>query len=156
MQIPERLTRFLDDAKVSYEIVHHPEAFTAQELAHEEGVKGRNHAKVVMVKCDGSPMMTVLPADHRVDLEKLEKVVGNKTELATEEEFASLFPDCAIGTMPPFGGLYDVPAWVDRSLTEDEFIVFEAGTHTDAIRMSYEDYERIAGAKLADFGVKLH
>lgn len=156
MGIPSRLIEFLNAGKVRYEVIHHPEAFTAQELAAIEHVKGKNHAKVVVVKAGDEKLLAVLPADHRVDLEKLDAVVGKKTALATEAEFKDLFPDCAVGKMPPFGNLYGLPTYVDRSLTEDVFIVFEAGTHTDAIKMSYADYERLAQPKVADFAVKLH
>ncbi len=156
MAIPNKLIEFLDQNKVRYEILHHPEAFTAQELAAIEHVKGKHHAKVVMIKADGEKLMAVLPADHRVDLEKLDKVTGKRTALATEAEFKALFPDCAVGTMPPFGNLYNVATYVDNSLTEDDFIVFEAGTHTDAIKMSYADYARLAKPTVAEFSVKLH
>lgn len=156
MSVPARLIEFLNQNKVRYAVLHHPEAFTAQELSAIEGVKGRYHAKVVMVKAGPQMIMTVLPADHRLDLERLGSLLGAPVRLATEEEFKSFFPDCAIGTMPPFGKLYGLPTWVDSSLTQDEYIVFEAGTHTDAIRMSYADYARLAEPKVADFAVKLH
>jgi Ala-tRNA(Pro) deacylase len=150
------LIDFLNRSKVRYEVLHHPEAFTAQELAAIEHVKGRSHAKVVMVKAEGEVLMAVLPADHRVDLEKLDKATGRKTALATEAEFKVLFPDCAVGTMPPFGELYGVPVYLDASLTDAERIVFEAGTHSDAIRMRYADYARVAKSTIADFAVKMH
>ena len=156
MGIPAKLIEFLNQNKVRYTVLHHPEAFTAQELAAIEGVKGRNHAKVVMVKADTELLMAVLPADHRVELEQFDRLTGKRTMLATEADFKALFPDCAIGTMPPFGKLYGVPTWVDKSLTEDDYIVFEAGTHSDAVRMSYADYVRVAEAKPASFAVKLH
>jgi Ala-tRNA(Pro) deacylase len=156
MGIPVKLIEFLNQGRVRYEVIHHPEAFTAQELAAIEHVKGKNHAKVVMVKAGPEKLMAVLPADHRVDLAKLDQALGQRTMLATEAEFKALFPDCAVGTMPPFGKLYGLPTYVDRSLTTDEFIVFEAGTHTDAVRLSYADYARLADAKVADFAVKLH
>jgi len=156
MAIPSKLIEFLNQGKVRYTVQHHPEAFTAQELAAIEGVKGRNHAKVVMVKADADVIMTVLPSDHRLDLEKLDSLTGKRTSLATEADFKALFPDCAVGTMPPFGKLYGVATWVDESLAQDAIIVFEAGTHSDAIRMSYADYARLAEPKIAGFAVKLH
>lgn len=156
MGIPSKLIDFLNQGKVRYEVIHHPEAFTAQELSAIEHVKGRQHAKVVMVKANGSQFMAVLPADHRVDLEKLNKTIGKRAALAAEADFKSLFPDCAIGSMPPFGNLYNVATYVDKSLAEDDWIVFEAGTHTDAIKMSYADYARLANPNVADFAVKLH
>jgi Ala-tRNA(Pro) deacylase len=155
MGVPARLIDFLNQNKVRYEVLHHPEAFTAQELAAVEHVKGRSHAKVVMVKAGEEVLMAVLPSDLRIDLEKLEKVVGRKTALATEADFQALFPDCVVGTMPPFGGLYGVAGYVDASLSEAAKIVFEAGTHSDAIRMRYADYERLAKPTVADFAVKV-
>ncbi|MCX7886506.1 MAG: deacylase [Verrucomicrobiae bacterium] len=156
MPIPARLIELLDKHNVRYSVLHHPEAFTAQELSALEGIKGRYHAKVVMVRAGQQMIMTVLPADRRIDLQRLGQLLGAPVTLATEEEFKTFFPDCAVGTMPPFGKLYGLPTWVDSSLTGDDYIVFEAGTHTDAIRMSYADYARLAEPKVADFAVKLH
>jgi Ala-tRNA(Pro) deacylase len=156
MGIPAKLIDFLNQGKVRYEILHHPEAFTAQELAAIEHVKGKQHAKVVIIKANGDKFMAVLPADDRVDLEKLDKATGRRTSLATEAEFKTVFPDCAVGTMPPFGNLYGVETYVEKSLTENDFIVFEAGTHSDALKMQYGDFERLAQPKVAEFGVKPH
>jgi Ala-tRNA(Pro) deacylase len=156
MGVPARLIDFLNQSKVRYEVLHHPEAFTAQELAAIEHVKGRSHAKVVMVKTGGELLMAVLPADHRLDLEKLGKVTGRPTALANEGEFKALFPDCAVGTMPPFGELYGVATYLDQSLAGADRIVFEGGTHSDAVKMRYADYERLAKPTVAEFAVKLH
>jgi Ala-tRNA(Pro) deacylase len=154
MEIPKRLIDCLNENKAHYEILHHPEAVTAQRIAQAEHVKGRHHAKVVMVKSGDQHLMIVLPADHQIDLEKAEKTIGNAVSLAKEQEFKSLFPDCAIGSMPPFGKLYDLPTYVDKHLAEQDYIVFEAGTHTDAIKMSYRDYEKIVKPKVADLSIK--
>lgn len=155
MGIPTRLVEYLSKNKTPHEVMQHAEAFTAQELTAIEHVKGRHHAKVVMVKAEGETVMAVLPADHRLDLVLLGKIIGKRAALAAESEFESLFPDCARGAMPPFGNLYDVPTFVDTSLTQRDFIVFEAGTHTDAIKMSYADYERLVRPKVGGFAVKL-
>jgi Ala-tRNA(Pro) deacylase len=156
MEIPKKLVSYLNEKKVPYEILHHPEAFTAQTIAAAEHVKGRHHAKVVMVKSGGQHLMTVLPADSRLDLEKLEKLTGKPAAIESEAEFKGLFPDCAPGTMPPFGDLYGVATYVDKSLTKEDYIVFEAGTHTDAIKLSYLDYQRTAEPHIQEFAVKLH
>jgi Ala-tRNA(Pro) deacylase len=155
MQIPQKLISFLNHQKIGYEILHHPEAFTAQTLAAVEHIKGRNHAKVVMVKSGSDHLMTVLPADCRIDLEKLEKATGRQVALEAETEFKDLFPDCAPGTMPPFGSLYGLPTYIDRALSKEDFIVFEAGTHTDAVKLRYSDYERVANPFIEDFAIKL-
>jgi Ala-tRNA(Pro) deacylase len=154
MEIPKRVIDCLKENKAHYEILHHPEAVTAQRIAQAEHVKGRHHAKAVMVKSGDQHLMIVLPADHQIDLEKAEKTIGNAVSLGKEQEFKSLFSDCAIGAMPPFGNLYNLPTYVDKQLAAQDYIVFEAGTHTDAIKMSYRDYEKIVKPKIADFSIK--
>jgi Ala-tRNA(Pro) deacylase len=156
MEIPKRLIDFLNQNKVTYEILHHAEAFTAQTIAAAEHVKGRHHAKVVMTKSGTRHLMTILGADQRIDLPRLEKLTGEPISLETEKEFTILFPDCAPGTMPPFGNLYGLPTYVDKSLAQENYIVFEAGTYTDAIKLSYHDYERLAKPQVEDFAIKLH
>src|SRR5213594_2124467 len=155
MEIPKRLIDCLNDSKVQYEILHHPEAVTAQRLAQAEHVKARHHAKVVMLKSGDQHLMMVLPADHQIDLEKVAKAVGAAVSLDTEQEFKSLFPDCATGAMPPFGNLYGLPTYVEKRLAQEDYIVFEAGTHTDAIKISYRDCERIVKPRVEDLAVKI-
>ena len=155
MKIPLQLIDCLNESKVRYEILHHPEAVTAQRIAQAEHVKGRHHAKVVMIKSGEQRLMAVLPADHQIDLEKVGKVIGKTASLDSEKEFKSLFPDCAIGAMPPFGNLYGLPTYVDKSLAEQDYIVFEAGTHSDAIKLSYRDYEKIVKPQVEDLAIKL-
>jgi Ala-tRNA(Pro) deacylase len=155
MEIPKRLIDCLNEHKVHYEILHHLEAVSAQRIAQAEHVKGRHHAKVVMIKSGEQHLMMVLPADHQIDLEKVEKVIGKSVSLDKEQEFKPLFPDCAIGAMPPFGNLYGLPTYVDEHLAEQDYIVFEAGMHTDAIKMSYRDYEKIVKPEVKDLAIKL-
>ena len=155
MEIPKQLIECLNENKVRYEVLRHPEAVTAQRIAQVEHVKGRHHAKVVMVKSGEQHLMMVLPADCQIDLEKVERAIGKAVSLDKEQAFKSLFPDCAIGAMPPFGNLYGLPTYVDKHLAEQDYIVFEAGTHTDAIKMSYRDYEKIVKPKVDDVAIKL-
>ena len=155
MEVPRRLIDCLDENKVRYEVLRHPEAVTAQRTAQAEHVKGRHHAKVVIVKAGDEHLVMVLPADHHIDLEKVEKAVGKAVSLDKEQEFKSLFPDCAIGAMPPFGNLYGLPTYVDQHLAVQDYIVFEAGTHTEAIKMTYRDYEKIVKPKVNDLAIKL-
>ena len=156
MEIPKQLLDFFNQNKVEYEILHHAEAVTAQRIAQAEHVKGRHQAKVVMIRSGDQHLMVVLPADHHIDLEKVQRVLGKTVSLDKENEFKPLFPDSAIGAMPPFGNLYGLPTYVDKRLAEQDYIVFEAGTHTDAIKMSYSDYEKIVEPKIGDLAIKLH
>jgi len=53
--------------------------------------------------------------------------------------------------MPPFGSLYDLPIYVDESLAQDVEIVFNAGTHHDAVRLRYDDFLRLANPTVCSF-----
>ena len=153
MEIPKKLIDYLNERKVTYEILHHPPAFSAQRIAQAEHIKGEHHAKVVMVKSGDQHLMMVVPSNRWIDLEKLEKITGQPVSLDNEPELSSLFPDCALGTMPPFGNLYGVVTYVDKTLAQQDYIVFEAGTYTDSIKLSYVDYERIVRPEIGDLAI---
>jgi Ala-tRNA(Pro) deacylase len=152
MSIPPRLQAYLDREWVHYDVLPHPEAFRAAEIAHTLHTPEKEMAKVVIVKVQERFVMTVLPASWNVDLPRLRTVLATPhVRLATEEEIKDLFPDCELGAMPPFGNLYGLSVYVDQSLTEDEEIVFQAGTHSDAIRMRYWDFAGLVFPVLAEF-----
>ena len=155
MSIPTKLKTLLEEQKVAYQVIPHPYAVTAQQAAQVEHVPGKAHAKVVMVEADGKLIMTVCPACCRLDLAQLESTLGRPVRLARETEFKGAFPDCETGAMPPFGELYDVPVYVDKGLTENNEFVFEAGTHTEAVRMKYADYARMVQPQVAEFAQHL-
>ncbi|OGO46123.1 MAG: hypothetical protein A2W34_02530 [Chloroflexi bacterium RBG_16_64_32] len=152
MGCKEDLEAYLRENKVPFQVQHHAVAYTAQEVAAAEHVPGRMLAKVVMILGNGGLSMFVLPAPARVDLDRAATVLSAKeARLAQEDEFAGRFPDCEVGAMPPFGNLYDLPLYVDRSLAEDETIVFDSGTHTDTMSMKYADFARLAKPIVAEF-----
>ncbi len=152
MNCKERLEAYLRENKVPFQMVHHPLAYTAQEVAAAEHVPGKMLAKVVVVFADGKLAMMALPAPFRVDLNKAAAALAAKeVRLAHEEEFAAAFPDCEVGAMPPFGNLYELPVCVDKALAEDETIIFQAGTHTDTISLKYADFQRLVKPKVAEF-----
>jgi Ala-tRNA(Pro) deacylase len=157
MAIPAQVRDFLDKNKVAYTFCTHSPAYTAQGLAHVQHVSGKDLAKVVMVVADARMVMTVLPGNHRVNLDRLAELLNAKSvRLATEEEFRGLFPDCELGAMPPFGNLYNLDVWADETLHAHTTIVFNAGSHIETIQMSYADFERLARPKVASFGELRH
>jgi Ala-tRNA(Pro) deacylase len=152
MSISRTLNSFLDRERVHYDVLPHPEAFRAVEIAHTLQTPEKDMAKVVIVKVRERFVMTVLPARWNVDLRRLRTVFATpQVRLATEDEITGLFPDCELGAMPPFGNLYGLSVYVDQSLTEDEEIVFQAGTHSDAIRMRYWDFASLAFPMVEEF-----
>jgi len=148
-----RVKKFLDESGVSYETTKHQLAFTAQQMAAQEHEPGKYVAKPVIVRADGECMMCVLPACSRIDLRALKKQLGAKSvELVEEKDIGKFFPDCELGAEPPFGNLYDMTTIIDEDLAKDDHIVFQAGTHEKAIRMSMDDYRQLVAPKILEFG----
>lgn len=152
----KKLIKFLDENKVKYLTIRHSSAYTAQEIAAKAHVSGKEVAKTVMLKVDGKMTMAVLPASYQVDFKLFREIFGaRKVSLATEAEFKYLFPDCEVGAMPPFGNLYDMEVFVAESLAEDKEIAFNAGNHTEMIKLNYEDFERLVQPRIFKFSRKI-
>jgi len=150
----QKLKEFLDLNGVRYTTISHSIAYTAQGIAAQTHIHGKELAKTVIVKTGDKMLMAVLPASYRIDLSLLSQFVTSPVDLALENEFQSKFPKCELGAMPPFGNLYDMDVFVDESLAEDEEIAFNAGTHRELVRLAYKDFERLVKPTKANFAVK--
>jgi Ala-tRNA(Pro) deacylase len=156
MPILGMLKEFLESNDIQYSVHSHPQAFTAQEIAALQHVKGRLLAKVVIVRAGGALRMLVLPADHKVDFGKLNTALSTAdAALASEADFEAVFPGSELGAMPPFGNLYGLPVYADRSMERHAEIVFNAGTHTQTVRVRFSDFVSLAKPIMADFAVHL-
>lgn len=144
---------YLDDMGIRYNWSHHDPAYTAQDLAMKEHVSGRRVVKPVVVQADGQFVLCALPASHYVDIEALRRELhASDARLAEESEFTSIFPDCEPGAEPPIGALYGITTVMDRSLMDQEKVMFQAGTHCDAVTVDLSDYMRAAHPMVAQFG----
>ena len=147
-----KIKEFLDEHNIKYTMIKHSSAYTAQEIAASAHISGKELAKTVMIKFDGKMAMAVLPASYKISFDDLKEVLGvEKVRLAYEQEFMDKFPDCELGAMPPFGNLYGLEVYVAESLTDDEEIAFNACSHTELIRMKYNDFEKLAKPKRLKF-----
>jgi Ala-tRNA(Pro) deacylase len=136
-----RCLDYLDRNRIRYTHTTHANAYQAREVAAAEHMPAHKLAKTVIFCGDGCYAMAVLPADCLIDLEALAARLGlTRVRLATEGELVKLFPDSEVGAMPPFGRLFNLPVYVDDCLTGDNRITFNAGTHRDAIHMSFADF----------------
>ncbi len=147
-----KLKEFLDGHKVRYVKITHSPAYTAQEIAAAAHIRGKELAKTIMVLIDGKMAMAVLPASYTIDFDHFRKAIrARKIELAAEEKFKDMFPDCEVGAMPPFGNLYGMDVFVDQSLGEDKEIAFNAGSHSELIRLSYQDFNNLVKPQVFKF-----
>lgn len=141
----QRVTSYLDEHTIPYETIHHRRDYSAQKTAADTHTPGKAFAKTVILNVDNRFCMFVLPASQKVDVKKVQRELGAKeVRLATESEFSGICTGCEVGAMPPLGALYNLPVYISHVLTEDLLITFNAGTHEDAVRMRYSDYEKLA------------
>ena len=152
MKCKDKLAEYLDKNGVAFTAMSHATAYSSQEVAAAQNVSGKQLAKVVIVEADEKPVMLVLQARALIDMKKAAKAVGAKAvRLAKEGEFADIFPDCEVGSMPPFGHQYKIPVYVDEGLAAVKEIVFEVGSHTATFKMKYADYARLANPQVNAF-----
>jgi len=148
----KKLKLYLDSENIKYVSIYHAAASTAQRIAASSHIPGKELAKTVMLKVDGKLTMAVLPSSSSINFESFKRAVkAEKVELASELAFINLFPDCEVGAMPPFGNLYGIDVYVADNLAEDEEIAFNAGTHTELIRMAYQDFVKVVNPRVARF-----
>ena len=151
----KKLMEFLDLNHVRYVNVTHSTAFTAQDVAQSAHISGKEMAKTVIVWMDGAMGMVVLPASSMIDFNKFKELSGAASvELASEAEFKDRFAECEVGAMPPFGNMFNIRVFVDKSLSEDQEIAFNAGSHRELIRMRYEDYAALVKPVLGSFAIQ--
>lgn len=144
----ERIEEYLNQQGVRYEVFHHAPAYTAQRIAQAEHIPGKMQVKAVILRSGDQFYMAVLPAIAQLDIVAFNKVVGKPCKLATEAEFKDLFPDCEVGAMPPLGSFYMLPIYADDMLEEDDEIVIQAGTHTESVKMTWDDYLHLQRPRL--------
>jgi Ala-tRNA(Pro) deacylase len=151
--ISTKLQTYLDQAGVQYDRHTHSTAYTSQDLAESVHAPGHEIVKSVILKADeGILVMCVLSATETANLDTLRKKIGCQVlRLASESEFSDAFPTCEPGAMPPFGNLFDVPVYCQSNLSENKEIEFNAGTHTETIRMAFADYERLVRPEMVHF-----
>ena len=148
----KKLKEFLDKEKTKYISIVHSTAYTAQEVAASAHITGKELAKTVIVQLDGDMAMAVLPANRKIVLQDLRDVTGaDQVKFVPEDAFKKLFPDCETGAMPPFGNLYGMEVFVAASLTGNQEMAFNAGSHTEVIRLAYKDFERLVRPHVVSF-----
>lgn len=135
---------YLNKKHIEYQVISHIPEYTSRTMALATHVPDNELAKTLVVQAGKQLWMAVLPADRRLSGQLLKRVLEvHHVRVATEEEVDTLIPDCEIGSMPPFGNLYGLPVIVDQSIAERTEIVFNACTHTEAIRMKFVDFEHL-------------
>ena len=110
----------------------------------------------MIVKADNQYVMAVLPSHEHIDIELLRQVIGaDQINIAREEELISLFPLCETGGMPALGRLFGLPVYLDKSLMDQEWIAFNAGSHTEVLAMDLDSFSRVEHPTVCSF-IRMH
>jgi Ala-tRNA(Pro) deacylase len=143
----------LDSHGIAYQELHHPEVYTAQQVAEREHISGHRVAKVVCVLADDKPVELVLPASRRVRLDWVQDMLGCRTvRLANEAEMERYFTDCEVGAIPALRHWQGIDVVMDENLRVDGDIVLQGGTHQDAIRMAFKDWFALVQPRVGRLG----
>jgi Ala-tRNA(Pro) deacylase len=149
--IPKTILEHLDKHGVAYVRLPHARAITAQQLAAAMHVTGHRVAKALVVEVDGQRQLVVLPAAEALDERRLaQSLQAARVKLLAEREFGGMFPECELGAEPPFGRMYGLPVLVDARLAREKDIVVRAGSHEEAIEMSYADFAALERPRVVD------
>lgn len=154
MSMSPRIKEFLRQERVSYQVKTHPSnSYDALGKANECHISGKEMLKSVILWADGKYIMCVLPAIHKLDLDKFKEFIqAQDLRLVKEDELSNLFPDCELGAESPFGHLNGMSVYLDKLIAEDKEITFNAGSHTDLIQMDFKDYVRLEKPIIAEIG----
>ena len=142
MTVSPTLQKFLDQT-VTYDLIPHAATMSSTRTAEACHVPGDALAKAVVLRRDDGYLMAILPASHHLHLSALKMQLGHKVDLASEEEVARLFGDCARGAVPPVGECYGLEVIVDDSIDAQREIYMEAGDHATLIRLDGGQFARL-------------
>ena len=143
MGIAITLKDYMSKMGSEYEVVSHPRAMTALEIAQAAHVSGDCLAKAVILEDDQGYVMAVVPSTHQVRLNELRQQLHRELHLASEYELSGLFKDCDLGALPPVGQAYGIETIVAEDLAQQPEVYFEAGDHEELIRMSGNEFRAL-------------
>jgi Ala-tRNA(Pro) deacylase len=152
MATPLWIRKMLELRGIHFEELHHAEVYTAQEVAQREHFSGHRVAKVVIAMADDRPVELILPASRHVNLGRVRTVLhAHEIRLATEREMEKQFTNCEVGAIPALPHWKGIDVLMDPSLNVEGDILFQAGTHADAVRLSFRDWYDMINPQVATF-----
>ncbi len=152
MTIAARVSQYLHDQSVDYQLIQHPHSHTSRESAHKANVREDQVAKAILLKDDEGYVMAVIPASSSLDLRAVHDETGrNHLEMVPESELGGLFPDCELGALPPLGQAYGITTLLDSSLSHCDTVYFEAGDHEELVEIAGSRFTRLfSGSRSCD------
>ncbi|HVZ05895.1 YbaK/EbsC family protein [Hyphomicrobium sp.] len=143
MAIAISLQQYLEGHGVDYDVVTHMPTHSSRETARASLIPEDRLAKGVLLRQDDGYLLAIVPASYRVELDELSKFLGQPIVLASEIEASAIFGDCALGSVPPLAGAYDLTAVLDKNLESPGDVYFEGGDHRSLVHLAGGDFQRL-------------
>jgi Ala-tRNA(Pro) deacylase len=144
MAVPKKIINFLEKNKIKYEILKHRTVYTAYDKAKTLKVPEKMVGKTLVLKTDGKLAMALIPANKNLDKEKIKKLLkAKKVDLASERLIKNKFKGVKVGAIPPFGNLWGLGTFADKSLINQPKIILNGGDYNFSIKISPVSFKKL-------------
>lgn len=144
MTIATKVSQYLRDHSVDFQLVQHPHSQRSAESARAAHVREDQVAKAILLKDDQGYVLAVLPASSSLDMRAVHDETGRRhLEMVEEGELSRAFPDCELGALPPLGQAYGITTLLDNSLRHRDTVYFEAGDHEELVEMDGDRFAKL-------------
>src|SRR3989344_4286911 len=141
----------LNKEKIDYEVLEHRPVFTSKEAAEVRGTELKQGTKALVLKTEEGFIQACVSGSKELDIEKLQKItLFKRIEMANAKDVRKA-TGCNIGSVPPFGNLFDLKTYFDKLIAENNIVAFNAGSHTRSIKMKAKDLVRIVNPVMGEF-----
>jgi Ala-tRNA(Pro) deacylase len=143
MGVAMTIQEYLESRAIHFDVIEHRHTDSAMRAAQAAHVPGDQMAKPVLLGDDSSYLLAVVPATHRLDLDRLNQLTARSLVIMNEDEMEVAFADCDRGALPAIGEPYGIDTVVDTALLKAEDVYFEFGDHEHLIHMKGEEFRKL-------------
>ena len=147
------VVRYLHRAKVPFRAFSYAANYAASEpqpsVAHRLP-PGAQLVDAHVVLVDGKPALVCVQSGEKLNLPAIARETGATAIESTTAELHDEHRD-ATEPLPPLGGVFGVPLFVDERVTRAATLTFRAFDPNDYIEVLYEDFARLERPRVAAF-----
>ncbi len=148
MTVEEKIINILNDNKIEYEVFEHEPVFTNPTMAAALNVSEPETVKSLVVMTKEKEMVVlVMPGDKKVEWKKAAANIGTKKISFAKPDQVLEKVGCAVGCVPPFGQLTDLPIFMDPDLARKDSVYFNPGVHDKSYKIKAWDLKKVCGPK---------
>ncbi|OUR96285.1 hypothetical protein A9Q84_07970 [Halobacteriovorax marinus] len=156
MSVPNKIKSYLEDSKYHFQVIEHSPTERSLENLSTAKCPPTQLAKVLVFEINKRKSFVILPSDELVHLGTLkDELETGQVKMLRESDLEEYFNDCEVGATPPFGGLYNMPIYLSSHFQKDQEMYFNGGTHTDLVRMPYQEFLIVEHPTIANFSVPI-